>query len=296
MTACSTRRRMRRALAGCALCTLLLACSESHHDARRAAVTSRSLRDGGADGAIADDQSRSDASPAPAKDAEAREEPMRDAALSDAAIPHAAAVRDAAAPDASLGDAALDDATVDAAPVDGGDPSVYRELGFGADQIDASWESTALPADRWRIGTVSVPEGAQLEVLALQAVLADVPIPSDGRTIRLALWSDTSDGGGRQPGTLIAHTSLKLAVNGSNSLPITASRKPALTAGAVYWVGINISQTGTTLARRAGSGDEVTLSAPLSDVPVDTLTTFPDVAPSYGTSDYGLSISCRVAP
>jgi hypothetical protein len=282
---------MTRALACCALWAALLACSDSHHDARRGAVTNSPRRDGGADADVAADLRQGDAAPAQAKDAEASETPAIDAAPPGAVIPHAAATRDAATADASP-----DDAAADAAPADAGHPSDDLELGFGPDQVDASWETVALPADRWRIGTVSVPEGAQLEVLALQAVLGDVPTPSDGRTIRLALWSDTSDAGGHQPGALIAHTSLKLAVEGRNSLPITASRKPALTAGALYWVGINISRTGSTLARRAGSGDEVTLSAPLSDVPVDTLKTFPDVAPSYGTSDYGLSISCRGVP
>jgi hypothetical protein len=287
---------MQRALACCALSTLLLACAESHHDARRAAVTNNPRRDGAADAEVADDQPRSERSPRTAKDAAPSDAPLRDAALPDAAIPLAAAVRDAAAPDASPNDASLDDATVDAAPVDAGHPNDDIVLGFGAAQVDASWEMAALPPDRWQISTVTVPEGEQLEVLALQAVLGDVPTPSDGRTIRFGLWSDTNDAGGHQPGTLIAHTSLKLAVDGSNSLPITASRKPALTAGAVYWVGINMSSTGSTLARRIGSGDEVTLSAPLSDVPVDTLKTFPDVAPTYGTSDYALSISCRVVP
>lgn len=293
MSAPCVNHRIQRALARCALATLLLACSESHHDARRAAVTNSPRRDGGADAAVTRDQPRSD--PPPAKDAEASDAPLHDAALPDAALPPAAALRDAAALDATSPDASPDDAAADAAPADAADPSDEIVLGFGADQVDAGWETVGLAANRWRIGTVSVPQSSRLEVIALQAVLGDVPTPSDGRTIRLALWSDTSDAGGHQPGALIAHTSLKLAVDGSNSLPITASRKPALSAGAVYWVGINISQPGSTLARRAGSGDEVTLSAPLSDVPVDTLKTFPDVAPSYATSDYALSISCRVA-
>lgn len=164
------------------------------------------------------------------------------------------------------------------------------EMGYGADAVDGTWGSVALEANQWRVATVTIPPGADVKVFELRAVLAGVPTPGDGRTIRLALWSDASDAQGRQPGALVAYSSIDGARSGLNSQPITSSLKPVLTAGASYWLGINTSRAGTTLARRAGSGDEVTLAAYAGDVPFDTLQSFPDVAPVHGTSDHALSL------
>jgi hypothetical protein len=169
--------------------------------------------------------------------------------------------------------------------------SANTTAGYTEADVDGTWGTTPIVANRWRVGTITIPANLELKVFELHAVLAGVPNPTDGRTIRLALWNEKTDAGGRQPGTLVAYTSLKIATNGLNILPITATSKPQLTPGATYWIGINISTTGSTLAQRGGTGDVVTYSpAPISDVPIDTMMNFPDVAPSYAISDYALYI------
>ncbi len=144
----------------------------------------------------------------------------------------------------------------------------------------------ALAGNRWRVGTVRPTK--RMVLFQLNAFLDDVP--NDGRAVRMAIWSDASDAGGRQPGELIAYTSTRAATPGLNRLDILDAPRPILEPGTVYWLGINISTAGSSLVARIGTGDSCTLAAPFTDVPYMTLNTFSDVSATIGQADYGIYV------